>query len=36
MMESLEICPICGEPCLSNFSIIFLKGIDGINKEHLE
>ena len=32
MMESPEICLICCKPCLSNFSIIFQKGTDGINK----
>ena len=31
-MESPKICPICHEPCLSNFSTIFQKGADGINK----
>ena len=32
MMESPKICPICREPCLSNFSAIFLKGADNINE----
>ena len=32
MMESLKICPICGETCLSNFSTIFQKGSDDINE----
>ena len=32
MMESPKICPICREPCLSNFSAIFQKGADNINE----
>ena len=32
MMESHKICPICREPCLSNFSAIFQKGADNINE----
>ena len=32
MMESPKICPICPEPCLSNFSAIFQKGADNINE----
>ena len=32
MMESPKICPICHEPCLSNFSTIFQKGTDGVNE----
>ena len=31
-MESPKICPICREPCLSNFSAIFQKGADNINE----
>ena len=32
MIESPKICPICREPCLSNFSTISQKGTDGINE----
>ena len=32
MMESPKICPICREPCLSNYSTIFKKGAGGINE----
>ena len=31
-MESPKICPICREPYLSNFSTIFQKGTDFVNK----
>ena len=31
-MESPKICPICREPCLSNFSTIFQKAADGITE----
>ena len=32
MMEIPKICSISREPCFSNFSTIFQKGTDGINK----
>ena len=31
-MEVLKICPICQEPCTSNFSTIYQKGADSINE----
>ena len=32
MMESSKICPIYPEPCLSNFSTIFQRGVSGVSR----